>query len=399
MMESRRWSIVIVVTLCLILLANLDYVINVHNDAPNDSVTLVQKKRRSPSYSSPDKEEDRRGFNCTSANKDPSDWKSHITFGIIGVQKGGTTFLHSVLSQHPLVRPSRQKEIHCFDYNWNPKDPECKSGFKIQQLQSNPRSVSFDASPSYIWNTETVIPRFLHAFPCLKFLVLLRNPIDRYYSQHNMMVKYVRHRQPPSFHDRVLTGMEHLLAAGLLPHWQFNDVLSSSQSNPNRTLADYAAATIDLDIFERFHGSKEEIKAWKVLLKRGSVPPRCAGGVSALLKAPCVDVIETINSVSISRGLYSIMLSRWLQFFPSERILTLKFDDFQNTVGLNKTLAKIYQFINLPHRDYKLDNEHAKPPYSREKVGEVAYDVLQKLYAPYTEKLQSVLGDDWKNPW
>src|SRR5215210_7138910 len=36
-------------------------------------------------------------------------------FVIIGAQKGGTSFLYYLLTQHPLVEPAARKELHFFD--------------------------------------------------------------------------------------------------------------------------------------------------------------------------------------------------------------------------------------------------------------------------------------------
>ena len=349
-------------------------------------------KEALPLYHPREEETDRRGLDCPlvgGTDDLSSNWKSHIKYVVTGTQKGGTTFLYSVLTEHPRILPNVRKETHCYDWDWHPNDPNCRSGFYPNKLVKNANLISGDVSPSYLWNTELVIPRILNAFPCVKIIASLRNPIDRYYSQMKMFK--VNHK----FDEMVLSGMNQLYTAGLLPHWQ----MTSDKRTENLTLLDYVAAKIDLDVFSQFHGSREELEAWKLHKQIAERPPECSTTLK-LLTPKCSQKLYEINAGSVSRGIYSIQLARWLQFFPRDRVLVLKFEDFQNPLGLNRTLVKLYNFLDLPFQAFPSDSDHSGHIHYKERMTETAYQVLQKLYEPYNAKLAQVLGDDeWKNPW
>ena len=115
-----------------------------------------------------------------------------INLHIIGVQKAGTTALASFLNQHPDVYVVDGKEAHIFDHpNYalqaNPqawarrKYKEKLSGYKGEKI-------TCDATPITLFQS-----RFLNACyqfnPEAKFIVMLRDPVDRAISQYHMSRK------------------------------------------------------------------------------------------------------------------------------------------------------------------------------------------------------------------
>jgi len=101
----------------------------------------------------------------------------------IGVQKGGTSWLHHQLVHHPQVFiPETRKEIHFFDWyferglNWYQKwFPDTQHDYKsIGEI--TPRYVYDDISRQNIKNT----------LPDTKFILILRNPVRRAYSHYQM---------------------------------------------------------------------------------------------------------------------------------------------------------------------------------------------------------------------
>jgi len=102
-------------------------------------------------------------------------------FLIIGTQRGGTTSLFNYLAQHPQIIPSRRKEIHFFDYQFNKGFSWYKAYFPLKLFKS--KKLAMEASPSYIFHPHTP-KRIKSILPDIKFILLLRNPIDRAYSQY-----------------------------------------------------------------------------------------------------------------------------------------------------------------------------------------------------------------------
>jgi hypothetical protein len=109
-------------------------------------------------------------------------------FLIIGAQKGGTSFLYHLLTQHPLVEPANRKEVHFFDgmyglgaewYRWCFPQPKEIDGQK---------TISGEATPSYLYY-PAVPKRVAETVPQAKLIVVLRDPIDRAYSHYQMQVK------------------------------------------------------------------------------------------------------------------------------------------------------------------------------------------------------------------
>lgn len=111
-------------------------------------------------------------------------------FLIIGFVKCGTTSLYEYLLQHPSVYPPIGKEIDYFDRLYHRGLNWYKTGFpfKFQKFfQKNCFGKNFvtgEATPRYIESPHALY-RIKKIIPNAKFIVLLRNPIDRAYSHYN----------------------------------------------------------------------------------------------------------------------------------------------------------------------------------------------------------------------
>lgn len=115
-------------------------------------------------------------------------------FLIIGAAKSGTTALHSYLAQHPQVFMPSTKETNFFAFegqslNFNGK---LASGYRQGIVTTlTDYSAQFDAvttetaigeaCPSYLYSTAAP-ERIQHYVPHAKLIAILRNPVDRAYS-------------------------------------------------------------------------------------------------------------------------------------------------------------------------------------------------------------------------
>ena len=132
-------------------------------------------------------------------------------FYIIGVQKSGTSALYDYLIQHPCIYPVRTKEIRYFDKyykngnNWY----QVNFPFKIHRHFVNKilgkPFVTGEATERYI-DHPRVPERIKKITPNAKFIVLLRNPVERAYSHWNMLKNSVKDKENCSFEDAV--GLE-----------------------------------------------------------------------------------------------------------------------------------------------------------------------------------------------
>lgn len=100
-----------------------------------------------------------------------------------GAQKSGTTTLYHILKNHPDVYLSDKKEIHYFDKNEN-----YRKGLKWYLSQfpnKSNRKIIGEITPDYMVY-DYVADRISEALgKNIKIIILLRNPIDRAYSQYN----------------------------------------------------------------------------------------------------------------------------------------------------------------------------------------------------------------------
>lgn len=117
-------------------------------------------------------------------------------FIIAGFPKCGTTSLHHYLSEHPQIFMPSQKELHFFTYEIlsklknGPKDRAVKK----TQIQDSKKYLDFyrnvkneiavgDASPSYI-NYPNQFLKIKEYLEDPKFIIVLRDPINRAYSNY-----------------------------------------------------------------------------------------------------------------------------------------------------------------------------------------------------------------------
>ena len=115
-------------------------------------------------------------------------------FLILGTEKGGTTSLYRDLIQHPFINSPVTKEISFFSryydrgLNWyRVCFPFKHHKFFVKNLQKK-NFLTGEASVRYFDHPHAP-ERIKQLIPNVKLIILLRNPIDRAYSQYNMIVR------------------------------------------------------------------------------------------------------------------------------------------------------------------------------------------------------------------
>ena len=115
-------------------------------------------------------------------------------FLIIGFVKCGTTSLYEYLMLHPNVYPPKGKEIDYFDRLYNNGPNWYKNSFPLKIKKYflknifNKEFLTGEATPRYIEHPHT-LQRIKSFIPNAKFIVLLRNPIDRAFSHYKMNLR------------------------------------------------------------------------------------------------------------------------------------------------------------------------------------------------------------------
>jgi len=107
---------------------------------------------------------------------------------VIGVVRSGTTSLYHYLSQHPSITKSAYDELGYFDSNYKLGLNWYKSFFpsiftKKKIIKKSRKFITYDVTPFYIYHEKA--PKRIHELlPNCKLIVILRNPIDRCYSNY-----------------------------------------------------------------------------------------------------------------------------------------------------------------------------------------------------------------------
>jgi sulfotransferase family protein len=229
---------------------------------------------------------------------------------IVGAKKAGTSSLFKYLAQHPDVVGSPKKELHYFSRNHARGELWYRSFFPLAATISLARRrlgvepPIIEASPSYLYHP--LAPQRAHAFdPGLKLIAILRDPIDRAYSDYWHVRKRGR-----------LEGLE--------------------------------------DTFE------EAIEREPELL---------AGELERLAAEPEYDSLLYRRHAFLARGRYAEQLERWLEHFPAEQLLVLSTSDLGDEPASTVATAVGFlglQSSAPPVKEYERYHAGSYPPLSPE---------------------------------
>ena len=123
-----------------------------------------------------------------------ADQRSLPDFLIIGTKRGGTTSVWNWLVRHPNVAPmvpavQQIKSPHYFDIHYTRGERWYRSHFPSRTSldraaqRSGIRPLTGEASPYYLFH-PLAPERVQHTVPKTRLIVLLRNPVDRAYSNY-----------------------------------------------------------------------------------------------------------------------------------------------------------------------------------------------------------------------
>jgi hypothetical protein len=130
-----------------------------------------------------------------------SRWRPLPDFIVVGAQKAGTTALYAYLRWHPGITGPSWKEVSFFDRHWWRGESWYRGQFP---LRAGARLVG-EASPSYLFH-PLAPERARSLVPAAKLIALVRNPVDRAYSQYQHEVALGR--EPLSFEDALAAEEE-----------------------------------------------------------------------------------------------------------------------------------------------------------------------------------------------
>ena len=146
-------------------------------------------------------------------------------FIIIGSMKGGTTSLYYDICEHPCTIAAAYDEIGFFDSNFHLGLNWYRSMFPTKKQIENVRrkegvAITGEDTPFYFWN-PVAAKRIKELLPNIKLISILRNPIDRAYSEYQDLASSKSNR--PSFETFIENEIDARKNCSIITEENFED--------------------------------------------------------------------------------------------------------------------------------------------------------------------------------
>ncbi|GAC1354888.1 MAG: sulfotransferase [Ktedonobacteraceae bacterium] len=142
-------------------------------------------------------------------------------FIILGVQKGGTTSLYAYLTEHPNIISARMKEVHFFDQHYQKGSswyrahfPTTLQKYYAEHISKNDL-ITGEGSPEYMFYPHAA-EKAARLLPNVKMIALLRNPVERAYSQYRHNIRWGHEPKTISFEEVIALEEERTKAGKAL---------------------------------------------------------------------------------------------------------------------------------------------------------------------------------------
>ena len=322
----------------------------------------------------------------------------------IGFPRSGSTQLYKMLVSHPDLAGGLNKEPHWWTrYMFSSKFPHnilsvirYLSHFReaSEQIINHTQQLLIDGSQSTVWDVRTTnnfcaLPHLITSIiPSAKFIVLMRNPVDRLFSDFRYLCEEalrIKLHKAKSSHNKTLSDRE--------------------DPSGNLTLFSVSA-----DVFHEV--VQEEIESFNKCLETGNSLDICTHLSTATMprqksQTITLGVNNECSRVRLGISLYHVHLKRWLKVIPKERMLFLRTEDMsEDPYAL---LERIWQFLDIKRQDREeLNNilyKHSHPSlmgYGNSANGtnnitmhQKTRDLLVEFFKPHNLVLNDLLG--WKD--
>lgn len=288
-------------------------------------------------------------------------------FVIAGVQKAGTTSVYNYLSQHPEVYMSPVKETNFFERDWEvlpdvqhiiAKKPYLASWENYLKLfagVTNEIAIG-EVSPNYLLHYECSMKRIQQFIPEAKIIFILRNPIQRAYSDYLMHIR-----------DAVGTGKNKSLIAQIQYSGDKSHILLKGLYSKalNYFYQKFDRNKIAVYLYDDL--ARDSLKFMQEMYKFLEVNPDYQVDVSRKLQTAAVPKNQAINNLLRRKNSLRTMAATTLKLFlPSETRQKIR----NSLITLNSTDKK------------------SRPLTAEEKAA------LKEYYQSDIEQLQDLLNKD-----
>lgn len=114
----------------------------------------------------------------------------------IGAQKSGTTWLHARLREHPSILLPEEKELHYFDWNFH----RPLAGYAAKFRNAGTR-IAGEITPGYAILPDARIDFISRVMPEIRIIYLMRDPVERAWSQVVMNAVEIGGEDPATIDD------------------------------------------------------------------------------------------------------------------------------------------------------------------------------------------------------
>ena len=265
-----------------------------------------------------------------------------------------------------LVKKARQDFLYnSLNFNWK----------EIKRRRNN---LSFDATPGYIFHSALVPQYVFCVCPWVKVLVILRDPVDRFWSHYNFLKQYSNYPVLP-VEDWITNDLK------LLKHFQLIET-GSEFSN----ITKYVPSPMDDSKSTPSAADVESVLklAWgEYTVMAGERMPWKTG------------------EGSIGRGIYSIQLRHWFNALidirrdPKKDLLIVHTRDLSRDP--QNVLDRVHTWLGLPPQTLRDLRKHMVTNYTNSSVlNDGTRRRLETFYAPFNKQLSRMLGDKrWDRVW
>ena len=323
-------------------------------------------------------------FNCVLKNGTKVDVPAFPHFIIAGAQKGGTTAISKLLTLVPGLLRSKDFEPQYWSYRiphrreWSLLSNRCAAIFRYLRFFNVKKMV---LPGMVVYEKTPVLLAMPHAAKTIrtvldphlpKIIVILRDPVDRFYSHYKMeaAIHHKRNRTFPPMTTLINDELREYHAQGFLTNFSLlsNDTL--------------------------------------LLPPPAVLPPSIS---------PHRDQVQALHlkvyKKFLARGFYANQLKAYMEYFPlGTHLKVIHYERFIEDKGT--TLNEILDFVGVPSTlipqwNQSLLDKNLSPfkklsdpaVFQPESMTNETRTYLRALYAPFNDELEDLLGEEWHGVW
>lgn len=295
---------------------------------------------------------------------------------LIGFPRSGSTQLYQMLVKHRDVVPGLRKELHWWSrFPFNGRFPHnilavlkyllyFSSASKF--ISTHPQALTIDGSQSTIWDTRVlenpcIMPSLLSSIvPNAKYIVIMREPVERLYSDFLYMCRV-----------------------------QLNDADPMAVLNKSQLVA---------NIPKVFHKVVQlQLKKFNTCLQK--YPLEVCTELALNGSANLTSAVGEVPLLRLGISLYYVHVAKWLRVVSREQMLFLRTEDLEKCPY--SLLQRVWQFVQVPYQSpYELADVlfgHANSNQNTVTNGirmlPETRVILREFFQPFNKQLAALLGD------